>query len=184
MSAIQVWTVGHSTRSEEEFLAVLRAWDIEAVADVRRFPGSRRHPQFGTEALASSLHSSGLAYHWIPQLGGRRRPSLPPDQWGWRNASFQGYSEYLRTDEFADGLAMLLNMSGACRCAMMCSELLWWRCHRSLVSDVLVFSGFEVMHILGESEARPHKYTAPARIIDGRLLYPPEAPTPAAPPAA
>ncbi|NML44149.1 DUF488 domain-containing protein [Ramlibacter sp. G-1-2-2] len=170
---MRIWTVGHSTRSADAFLALLRGYGIEAIADVRRFPGSRRHPQFGADALAASLHANGLAYHWIPRLGGRRRPALPPEEWGWRNASFQGYAEYLRTEEFAEGLDVLLNMGEACPTAMMCSELLWWRCHRSLVADVLVFSGFEVTHIVNERESKPHPYTSPARVADGQLLYPP-----------
>ncbi len=176
---IQLWTLGHSTRSEREFLALLQAWAIEAVADVRRFPGSRRHPQFGPEALPRSLRAHGIDYVWIGELGGRRRTHQPPEASGWRNPSFQAYAEHLQSEEFADGLLRLVTVAAACRTAIMCSELLWWRCHRALISDVLVFSGIPVTHILGPGESRPHGYTSPARIVGGELRYPaPDAATP------
>lgn len=174
MDTMQVWTVGHSTRGEGEFVALLQGYGIEAIADVRRFPGSRRHPQFGGEALERSLGANGIAYHWIPQLGGRRRTANPPGVSGWRNPSFQAYAEHVQTEEFAQGLEVLLAMAGGLRTAMMCSELLWWRCHRALISDALLASGIPVTHILSERESRPHTLTSPARIVDGELVYPAE----------
>lgn len=166
-----VWTVGHSNRSLEEFLALLTEHRIEAVADVRRFPGSRRQPQFGGQALALSLPQHGIAYRWIPQLGGRRRVQPGSRNDGWRNASFQGYADHLATPEFADGLEELLAMAGGLRTAMMCSEALWWRCHRSLISDVLRYLGAQVLHISDARHTTVHPYTSPARIVDGELSY-------------
>jgi uncharacterized protein (DUF488 family) len=174
VDALHAWTVGHSTRSGEAFVALLQAQAIEAIADVRRFPGSRRHPQFGQEALEESLAADGIAYHWIPQLGGRRRLQHPPATTAWRNPSFAAYAQYLETEDFAQGLTQLLAMAGGLRTAMMCSELLWWRCHRALIADALVASGIVVTHILGEREARPHVLRPPARIVDGELVYLPE----------
>jgi uncharacterized protein (DUF488 family) len=167
-----IWTIGHSTRSAEEFLAVLRAHGIEAVADVRRFPGSRRHPQFGGPALEASLAAQGMGYAWLCRLGGRRRGESGPQQLGWRNPSFRAYAAYTWTEEFAQGLDELLHMASARPTAMMCSESLWWRCHRALIADVLRFLGFEVIHILDAGPGTPHPYTAPARIVAGELVYP------------
>jgi uncharacterized protein (DUF488 family) len=175
MQDIQVWTIGHSTRNAREFLSVLQRYGIEAIADVRRFPGSRRHPQFGMEALSASLDAHRIAYHWIPKLGGRRRAQQQAVASAWRNPSFHAYAEYMRTEDFAEGLDDLLHMAAAGRTAMMCSELLWWRCHRALISDALLSMGFAVTHILGETESRLHAYTSPARIIEGALSYPADA---------
>jgi hypothetical protein len=173
MDALQVWTVGHSTRSIDEFLRVLAAYRIETVADVRRFPGSRRHPQFGGEALATSLRSQGVEYEWIEQLGGRRRRSDAGAPSAWRHPSFQAYGDHIASPEFAEGLDRLLHLAQASRTAIMCSELLWWRCHRAIISDVLVFAGVAVTHILTAEQSTPHSYTSPARIVDGELSYAP-----------
>lgn len=167
-----VWTIGHSTRSAGEFLDVLQAHGIEVVADVRRFPGSRRHPQFGSEALAATLDASGIGYAWLSRLGGRRRGEVGPEHEGWRNPSFRAYAAYTWTDEFADGLDELLHIAAGARTTLMCSEVLWWRCHRALISDVLRFSGIEVIHIAGTGPGTVHPYTSPACISDGRLTYP------------
>lgn len=171
---LTVWTIGHSTRSADEFLHVLHAHDIEVVADVRRFPGSRRHPQFGGDALAARLAADGLDYAWLQRLGGRRSAPASEEHLGWRNPSFRAYAAYTWTEEFADGLVELLHIAQAKRTAMMCSELLWWRCHRALVSDVLRFLGVEVIHLMGEGAGSPHPYTSPARVVDGELAYPAE----------
>ncbi len=168
---LEVWTIGHSTRSQLEFLEVLQAWRIELVADVRRFPGSRKHPQFGADALAASLRSSGIDYAWLQQLGGRRRPDPASPNVAWRNDSFRAYADHVASPEFAEGLAQLLHMASARRTAMMCSERVWWRCHRGLIADVLLFSGIEVTHILDARKASPHPYTPPARVRDGELVY-------------
>ena len=167
-----VWTVGHSTHSFAAFLAILQDHAIETVADVRRFPGSRRHPQFGADALSSSLASQGIEYRWFPELGGRRRPD-PVNHEGtaWRHPSFRAYAQHLQSEEFAQGLHSLLHVAKASRTAVMCSELLWWRCHRRLIADVMVLCGWRVTHILGATELVPHRLAAPARIEPEGLTY-------------
>lgn len=166
MDALQVWTIGHSTRSADEFVRVLRAWEIETVADVRRFPGSRKHPQFGQDALREALQAQGIGYAWIERLGGRRRlqPDLPvPD--GWRNPSFAAYAQYMHTEDFAEGVTELLHLAAASRTTLMCSELLWWRCHRALVSNALTAAGVQVTHILDETHAVPHPPGWPKNVV-------------------
>ena len=170
-----IWTVGHSTRTLEAFLALLDGYRIEAIADVRRFPGSRRYPQFASEALAASLPAHGLTYRWIPKLGGRRKAQPDSPNTAWRNASFQGYADHLATAEFAEGLAALLDLARSKRTAMMCAEAVWWRCHRSIIADVLKLRGIEVIHIVDADHATAHPYTSPARIVDGKLSYAPQA---------
>lgn len=170
-----VWSIGHSTRSLEEFIEALEAYQIEHIVDVRRFPGSRRLPQFGSELLRQGLEANGIGYSWLVSLGGRRtsRPDSPNG--GWTNSGFRGYADHTVTEEFADGLFELLNISAGARTAIMCAELLWWRCHRRILSDVLVSSGVDVIHIRDNKFSEPHKLVAPATIIDGVLSYEPEA---------
>lgn len=179
MHSLEVWTVGHSNHSAGDFQALLRAWRIEAVADVRRFPGSRRHPHFGSEALQAGLREQGIAYAWLGRLGGRRRSPAPSPNSAWRNPSFRAYADHTASEEFAAGLEELLHLASACRTAVMCSELLWWRCHRGLIADVLRFGGAEVTHILGPAKGSPHPYTSAARIVDGQLTYEAQAQGPA-----
>ena len=167
-----VWTIGHSTRSTEEFLAALAAHEIEAVVDVRRFPGSRRLPQFGAAALEASLRAGSVSYAWIDALGGRRRadPDSPND--AWENDAFRGYADHTGTEEFANGLFELLMVASGLRTAIMCAELLWWRCHRRIIADVLVSIGYEVRHVRDTSgAAEPHELAPPARLMDGVLTY-------------
>lgn len=166
-----VWTIGHSTRSLQELVALLRHNRIEAVADVRRFPGSRRLPQFGEAALRAGLAEQGIDYHWIPELGGRRRPLPDTVNTAWRNSSFRGYADHLHSDEFAAGLVRMLGLASHKCTTLMCAELLWWRCHRSLIADVLKLRGIEVLHIQDESHVLVHPYTSPARLVGGRLSY-------------
>ncbi|HMO44459.1 MAG TPA: DUF488 domain-containing protein [Rubrivivax sp.] len=173
-----IWTIGHSTRTLEAFLGLLDGHRIEAVADVRRFAGSRRCPHFAGAALAESLPRHGLIYRWLPQLGGRRKVQPGSPNTAWRNASFQGYADFLATAEFAGGLAELLQLAASRRTAMMCAEAVWWRCHRALVSDVLKLRGIRVMHIVDAGAATEHPYTSPARIVQGRLSYAPAAADP------
>jgi uncharacterized protein (DUF488 family) len=168
---VSVWTIGHSTRSLEEFLELLSANRIEAVADVRRYPGSRRWPHFGQEALEITLEDRGLLYAWFPELGGRRAPSPDSPNTAWRSAAFRGYADYMATEEFAEGLARLVNLASGLRTAVLCAESLWWRCHRGLIADVLRWMGFEVIHILGPGSTALHPYTPAARIVGGRLSY-------------
>lgn len=166
-----VWTIGHSTRTLEEFLALLAQFRIEAIADVRRFPGSRRYPYFAREAMAASLPAHGIAYEWLPKLGGRRKVRPDSPNTAWRNASFQGYADYTATADFAEGLADLLKLATKRRTAMMCAEAVWWRCHRSIVADVLKLRGIEVLHIIDAAHAAVHPYTSPAQIVNGSLSY-------------
>jgi len=168
-----VWTIGHSTRGWDEFLALLGSCGIEAVADVRRFPGSRRYPWFAGEAMAQSLPAAGLDYLWLPQLGGRRRALPGSPNGAWRNAAFQGYADHLQSAEFAEGLALLLELAARRRTALMCAEAVWWRCHRRLIADVLTARGVEVLHILDAGHVQQHALTDSARLVDGRLVYPP-----------
>lgn len=171
---LTVWTVGRSTHSLPEFLAVLAPYGIEAVADVRRFPGSRRQPQYNRPVLAADLHAAGIDYVSIPALGGRRQPvsSAPPS--AWRHPAFEGYAHHLDGDEFATGLFELLMLASGLRTAVMCAEVLWWRCHRRMIADVLVFLGVRVVHIRDATTAHPHQLTAPARVVRGELTYAPE----------
>jgi uncharacterized protein (DUF488 family) len=166
-----LWTVGHSTRSMQDFVAALQAHDIELVADVRRFPGSRRLPQFASDALAGALAAHGIAYRWIPALGGRRRADPDSPNVGWRHPAFRAYADHVATDEFADGLVELLSGMEGLRTAVMCAELLWWRCHRRLIADVALALGFPVVHIRDDVTAEPHRLAAPARLVRGRLTY-------------
>jgi uncharacterized protein (DUF488 family) len=166
-----ILTIGHSTRTLQEFLGLLAEYRIEAIADVRRFPGSRRHPHFASDALATTLPAHGIAYQWLPKLGGRRKVQPGSPNTAWRNASFQGYADYTATAEFAEGLAELLKPAASKRTALMCAEAVWWRCHRSIIADVLKLRGIEVIHIIDATHTTAHPYTSPARIVDGRLSY-------------
>lgn len=168
-----IWTIGHSNSSADEFIAALRAHGVEVVADVRRFPGSRKHPQFGP-ALAETLAALGIDYAWLAKLGRRRRDEPGIRQLGWRSPSFRSYAAFMWSEEFAEALCELTAIAQAMPTAVLCSELLWWRCHLALVSDVLRFLGFEVLHITRAGAAKAHPYTAPARIVDGELSYPAE----------
>jgi uncharacterized protein (DUF488 family) len=166
-----IWTVGHSTRPIETFLSLLAGSGIEVIADVRSFPGSKRYPQYGKEALAAALAAQGVGYHWLPSLGGRRKASPDSPNTGWRNASFRGYADYMSGPEFARGLSQLLEISARSRTAIMCSEGLWWRCHRSLIADALCVRGVGVVHILDAKHNVPHPMTSPARVVGGVLSY-------------
>jgi uncharacterized protein (DUF488 family) len=170
-AANTVWTIGHSTRPLESFLDLLAQNGVEAVADVRRYPGSRRWPHFAQEPLARTLADCGLVYLWFPDLGGRRKPMSSSPNTAWRSSSFRGYADYMATEAFAEGLHRLVNLAYGLRTAVMCAESLWWRCHRGLIADVLRWHRFEVIHILGPHSTASHPYTAAARIVRGRLSY-------------
>ncbi len=172
---LTVWTVGHSTRPISDFLAVLAAYRIEVVADVRRFPGSRSQPQYQQPALESALHRAGIGYRWLPDLGGRRQPISDTPNTTWRHPAFRGYANYLAGEEFATGLFELLTLAWGLRTAVMCAEILWWRCHRRMIADVLVSLGAHVIHIMDADTAQTHRLRAPARLVRGVLSYLPEA---------
>ena len=166
-----IWTIGHSTRPIEEFLGLLAEYRIETIADVRSFPGSRKYPQYGKEALALTLAGHAIGYHWLQILGGRRRVSPDSSNTAWRNASFRGYADYMASAEFAAGLIELLELATLSRTAIMCAEAVWWRCHRSMIADALRVRDVEVVHILDAKHSVLHPMTQPARIVDGRLTY-------------
>ncbi|HEX6574401.1 MAG TPA: DUF488 domain-containing protein [Gemmatimonadaceae bacterium] len=165
-----IWTIGHSTRSVEEFIDVISAHDIELVADVRRFPGSRRLPHFSSDALSHSLIENGIHYRWLEPLGGRRRSDASIVN-AWRHPAFSAYAEHVKSEEFAEGLMELLMLSQGLKTAIMCAEVLWWRCHRRIISDVLTSLGANVVHIRDRDHSELHKLAAPAQLIDGALTY-------------
>ena len=166
-----IWTVGHSTRSAEEFIQILKSHAIQALVDVRSFPGSRRYPHFNKEQMSQSLAASSIDYFHLPSLGGRRKPKTESRNTAWRNASFRAYADHMESAEFKKGIAKLLEISALQRTAVMCAEALWWRCHRSLISDYLKALGVEVNHIADEKRTEIHPYTSAARIVEGRLSY-------------
>ena len=166
-----IWTVGHSTRPLEEFIATLQSASITAIADVRRFPGSRRYPQYNQQALSDSLAAAGTQYVWLRELRGRRRPQPDSPHTAWRNASFRAYADYMDTDEFEEGVARVTALSATQRVALTCSEAVWWRCHRALIADYLKVRGFCVIHLLSTSSSEEHPYTSAARIVEGQLNY-------------
>jgi uncharacterized protein (DUF488 family) len=168
---ITVWTIGHSTRSIDEFLGLLDEHAIKLLIDVRRFPVSRRQTQFNEVNLRSSLAAAEISYLWLPELGGRRTPDRDSINTGWRNAGFRGYADHMKTREFRDGFQRVLESARDMRAAMMCAEAVWWRCHRGLISDALVVEGARVVHIMGPGASIEHPMTPPARIIDGKLSY-------------
>lgn len=166
-----VWTIGHSTRRVEDLIGALAAYEIEVVADVRRFPGSRRLPQFSSGALEAELARAGIGYQWIGELGGRRRPAADSPNDAWRNASFRGYADFMATEEFATGLEVLVNLAEGARTAIMCAEVLWWRCHRRLIADLLTTLGYGVTHIRDARASEAHRIMDPGRVVRGRLVY-------------
>lgn len=170
----RIWTIGHSTRKIDIFISLLEENGIKLVADVRTLPGSKRYPQFNKEELTKSLNSHGIRYEHFPELGGRRKAKKDSRNTAWRNASFRGYADYMETEEFHKGIERLLDFTHeAGRIAIMCAEAVWWRCHRSLISDYLKTRGIEVLHILDANKTDPHPYTSAARIVDGKLSYEP-----------
>jgi uncharacterized protein (DUF488 family) len=166
-----IWTIGHSTRNIEDLNTILLAHRIEALVDVRSFPGSRRYPHFSKANLSVSLPEVGIQYHHAPLLGGRRQPRNDSHNTAWQNASFRAYADYMETEEFKSGLKDLLELAESSRTTIMCAEAVWWRCHRSLISDYLKVAGHQVVHIIDAKKTEEHPYTSVARIIDGELSY-------------
>lgn len=166
-----IWTIGHSTRPMEEFISMLHSFNIELVADIRSFPGSRKFPQYNKEALSVSLPQNNIQYVHLKNLGGRRKVKPDSKNTAWRNAAFRGYADYMETDAFKEGITTLEKIALKQRTAYMCSEAVWWRCHRSMVSDYLKVRGWKVMHIMGIAKDEEHPYTAPSKIVNGELRY-------------
>ena len=172
---MQFWTIGHSNRTLDQFTELLTEHQVQLLADVRRFPGSRRLPHFNQENLSESLPRLGIEYAHFPELGGRRKVRPDSPNTVWRNEAFRGYADFMMTPEFRAGIDRLLQHAAEKRTAFMCSEALWWQCHRSMISDYLKAAGHEVVHILGVNKIEPHPFTSAARIVDGKLSYSPEA---------
>jgi uncharacterized protein (DUF488 family) len=167
-----IFTVGHSTHPIEEFLALLGQHDIELLADVRSFPSSRKWPHFNQAALAKSLERAGLEYHWIKALGGRRHGVAPGSpHTAWTHPAFRSYADYADTDEFAAGLEELCAAARERRAAYMCSEGLWWKCHRRIISDHLLVRGWRIEHIMPDGKLRAHELAPFARVENGRIIY-------------
>lgn len=167
-----LWTIGHSTRPIDEFIALLKAHGIQRLVDVRTIPRSRHNPQFNRESLSNSMKPIGLSYSHMPQLGGLRKPKKDSINNGWRNTSFRGYADYMQTAEFLSALDELMAAGRLQFIAIMCAEAVPWRCHRSLIADALVSRAWEVRHIMTEMKADRHQLTSFARVENGQLHYP------------
>ena len=166
-----IYTIGHSTHPIEVFLAMLHSFEIKNLVDVRKLPGSRKFPQFDQDNLKKSLEDVGIAYIYEADLGGRRKVHKDSKNTSWRNASFQAYADYMETDEFKNAVVKLEEIATEAPTVFMCSEAVWWRCHRSMISDYLKVRGWNVQHIMGEGKSNEHPYTSPARIVDGEVVY-------------
>jgi uncharacterized protein (DUF488 family) len=178
-SMLSLWSVGHGTLAAPEFAALVAGAGIEVVVDVRRFPGSRRHPQFGSDQMAAWLPEAGLGYEWFPSLGGRRKPSPDSRNTGLRNPQFRAYADHMATTEFKDGVAGLLELAAGRAVAVMCAESVWWRCHRRLLSDHLVLVRHcSVEHLMHDSRRVAHPVTAGARPVGDAVVYGGEVPLP------
>jgi uncharacterized protein (DUF488 family) len=171
MTEKTIWTIGHSTRSADEFIDMLKAFSITHLVDVRTYPGSRRYPHFNKDTFRQSLTKENIRYTHLPALGGRRKPKPDSKNIAWKNEGFRGYADYMQTAEFNNGIKELEAIATAERTAYMCSEAVWWKCHRSLVSDYLKVKGWQVLHIMSLESADEHPYTKPAKVADGELKY-------------
>ncbi|MBV9874908.1 MAG: DUF488 domain-containing protein [Verrucomicrobia bacterium] len=169
-----VLTIGHSTRSLEEFIALLTTNGVTRVADVRTVPRSRRNPQFNKTALPKSLEKAGIGYVHLPGLGGLRRASPDSINLGWRNASSRGYADYMQTQDFENSLQELITLAELNRIAMMCAEAVPWRCHRSLIADALLAHGIQTQHIMSPTRVDVHTLIPFARINGTKVSYPTE----------
>jgi len=166
-----IYSIGHSTNSIDDFLNMLRSFNIKIIADIRSMPGSRKFPQFNMENIKISLEENGIQYIHMADLGGRRKMKKDSKNNRWNNSSFKGYADYMETKEFEDAIVKLEHIALDQPTAYMCSEAVWWRCHRSMVSDYLKAKDWVVLHIMATGKVQEHKYTSPARIIDGNVFY-------------
>jgi len=166
-----IFTLGHSTHTLEAFIEILNAHGVRGVIDVRRFPASRRHPHFNRELFAAELAKHDIEYEWLPDLGGRRAARADSRNTRWRNASFRGYADYMETPAFVDAITRVEAIASVRASAIMCAEVVWWHCHRSLIADYLTARGAVVSHIVDARKSEQHRYTEPAQIVDGRLSY-------------
>ncbi len=168
-----IWTIGHSTHPIEEFIEILQTNGIKTVADVRSLPGSRKYPRFNKENLEKSLPENGIKYIHLPKLGGRRKVKKDSANTAWEHPAFRGFADYMDTDEFTSGINELIQIASKKKTAIMCAEVLWWRCHRSMIADYLKVNGWKVIHIYSSSKTEEHPYTKPAKIRNGKLDYSP-----------
>lgn len=166
-----VWTIGHSTRTLEEFVELLKSFSVTLLVDIRTYPGSRRYPHFNKESLVGSLSEQGIGYTHMVELGGRRKPLPDSPNSAWRHPSFRGYADYMQTPVFDEAVGKLESLALTQRVAYMCSEAMWWKCHRSLVSDALKVRGWDVFHIMDIAKSILHPYTSPAKPVQGKLFY-------------
>lgn len=166
-----IWTIGHSTHPLEEFVEWLKAHKIEAVVDIRRYPGSRKYPHFNKDSMEQSLPKNDILYFHFEKLGGRRKAKPDSVNQVWRHPSFRGYADYMETAEFKTTVEELKAIASEKRTAIMCSEAVWWSCHRAMISDYLKADNWEVLHIMGKDKTTEHPYTKPARIENGKLVY-------------
>jgi uncharacterized protein (DUF488 family) len=166
-----LWTIGHSTHDADVFVAMLLSHSIEVLADVRRFPASRKYPHFNTSELQKVLSQSSIAYQHFENLGGRRTPRKDSHNTAWRNESFRGYADYMETPQFENAAQSLMQIASENPTAIMCAEAVWWRCHRGLIADYFKVRGWKVLHVMSRDKTEPHPYTSAARIVDGKLSY-------------
>jgi uncharacterized protein (DUF488 family) len=175
---VTVFTIGHSTHPIDEFIGLLWQSAIDRIVDVRSIPRSRTNPQFNSHALSESLAAAGIGYTQLRALGGRRgrgRDAGPSPNQLWRNESFRNYADYAMSDAFCSGMQELKSLAAGERCAIMCAEALWWRCHRRIISDYLLADGVAVAHVMGAGKVEPATLTPGARALpDGTVLYPGE----------
>lgn len=173
LGPLRLWTIGHSSHPLDDFRSLLQAEAIGCVADVRRYPSSRAYPHFNAGPLGTALAEVNINYQPFTELGGRRKARADSINTVWRNSSFRGYADYMETSEFRAALHRLLALAAQKRCAIMCSEALWWRCHRALIADVLKARGAELLHIMSDGKVVEHPYTSAAQIVAGTLHYGP-----------
>lgn len=167
----KIYTIGHSSRSIEDFIALLKAHGVEVVLDVRSIPKSLHNPQFEQDTLKASLKGVKIGYRHLPELGGLRHARKDSVNTGWRNASFRGYADYMQTEEFWKGVEKLEKIASNKTCAIMCAEAVPWRCHRSLIADTLGYLNLTVLHILNLKTVKRHKRTPFLKIRNGRFVY-------------
>ena len=166
-----IWTIGHSTKTLDEFIGNLKTFDIKLIVDVRSLPGSSKFPQFNKENLMVSLKENEINYIHISKLGGRRKVNKDSKNTAWQHTAFRGYADYMETEDFKIGVDELILVAGNNRTAIMCAEVLWWRCHRSLIADYLKLNEWKVIHILSNHKTEEHPFTQPSKIKNGKLDY-------------
>src|SRR6267378_5745701 len=172
MSSVVILTIGHSTRALDDFLDILRAHSVRRVVDVRTIPRSRHNPQFNQESPSERLKESAMDYVLLKQLGGLRHPKADSQNIGWRNSSFRGFADYMQTQDFAEGIDQLAGLAQDGQFAIMCAELLPWRCHRWLIADALLVRGVQVEHIMTIKTRSKHTLTKWAHVEGTQITYP------------